>query len=307
MIKGIESRLGCAPQLKAQTTQPDANEPTMCEFCLKHGEGRKWYLEARNYSFDLVRDKRKFRRLLDRLSAVSEAGAAGTDRLRRLLGVPVIGRAFSWLVTRKMKQVHFGQVLTLEDVERVFRLVDVIHGFPCVCRKYLLSGDDERYCFALGTFFHDVLDDAPDLAGTGEELTAEEACRRARAFEEKGLLHTIWTLETPFIIGICSCRPGECLAMELHTNLRTQVMFRGEYRFEIPAAACVGCGKCLETCYFGAIGVDGPTGTCTVEADRCHGCGLCSRACPVGAPRPVERPRKCRSNGTGPLINAGSG
>lgn len=261
----------------------------MCEFCLKHGEGRKWYLEARNYSFDLVRDKRKFRRLLDRLTAMPEGGASGTDKMRRLLGVPVIGRAFSWLVTRKMKQLHFGQVLPLEDVERVFHLVDAIHGFPCVCRKYLLSKDDDRYCFALGTFFREVVDDAPDPDGSGEELTVEEACRRARAFEDKGLIHTIWTLDTPFIIGLCSCKPGECLAMHLHTSLRTQVMFRGEVRFEIPPEACIGCGECVGTCYFGAIEANGPTGVHSIDAVRCHGCGLCRRACPVEAPRPVER------------------
>ena len=262
----------------------------MCEFCLKHGEGRKWYLQARNYSLDIVRDKRKFRRLLDGLTAVPDAGAKGTDRLRRILRVPVIGRAFSWLLTRKMKQLHFGQVLHLEDVERVFRLVDVIHGFPCVCRKYLVGKDDERYCFALGTFFRDILDDAPDLDDSDEELTAEEACRRARAFEDRGLIHTIWTLDTPFIVGICSCKPGECLAMELHTNLRTQVMFRGEARFEITPGTCIGCGKCLETCYFGAIGTDGVTGEHTIDAVRCHGCGLCRRACPVEAPHPLARP-----------------
>ena len=28
----------------------------MCEFCLKHGEGEKWYLQAKNYSDDLFSD-----------------------------------------------------------------------------------------------------------------------------------------------------------------------------------------------------------------------------------------------------------
>ena len=34
----------------------------MCEFCTKHGEGRKWYLNANNYSEDLLGDirRRKF-------------------------------------------------------------------------------------------------------------------------------------------------------------------------------------------------------------------------------------------------------
>ena len=34
----------------------------MCEFCHKHGEGEKWYLQAKNYSEDLLSDlkRRKF-------------------------------------------------------------------------------------------------------------------------------------------------------------------------------------------------------------------------------------------------------
>jgi hypothetical protein len=34
----------------------------MCEFCHKHGEGKKWYLKAENYSEDLLSDlnRRKF-------------------------------------------------------------------------------------------------------------------------------------------------------------------------------------------------------------------------------------------------------
>jgi len=31
----------------------------MCEFCLKHGEGKTWYLQAQNYSEDLLSDTRR--------------------------------------------------------------------------------------------------------------------------------------------------------------------------------------------------------------------------------------------------------
>ncbi len=31
----------------------------MCEFCHKHGEGKKWYLQAANYSEDLLSDVRR--------------------------------------------------------------------------------------------------------------------------------------------------------------------------------------------------------------------------------------------------------
>ena len=40
---------------------PSGKAPIMCEFCLKHGEGKKWYLEAKNYSDDLLSDLRRRR------------------------------------------------------------------------------------------------------------------------------------------------------------------------------------------------------------------------------------------------------
>lgn len=31
----------------------------MCEYCHKHGEGKRWYLQAKNYSEDLKSDLEK--------------------------------------------------------------------------------------------------------------------------------------------------------------------------------------------------------------------------------------------------------
>ena len=31
----------------------------MCEFCVQHGEGKKWYLQAKNYSEELWNEERK--------------------------------------------------------------------------------------------------------------------------------------------------------------------------------------------------------------------------------------------------------
>lgn len=262
----------------------------MCEFCLKHGAGRTWYLEARNYSRDLIRNERKFRQLVQWLTAGPTGGTDKLGRLRQFRRIPIIGSALSWFITRRMKRIHFGQVLTLQDVRKVFGLVDAIVGFPCMCRRYLLDRHDERYCFGLGQFMKEIIGDMPDVPDNlGETLSAEEACQRAEAFEAQGLVHTIWTLDTPFIVGICSCKPGECLAMEMTQGLRTPVMFKGEYRFEIDASSCIGCRKCMETCYFEAIVPHEREKLCAIDPAKCYGCGLCQRACPVDAARSVPR------------------
>ena len=31
----------------------------MCQFCVEHGEGKRWYLEASNYAYDLDSDLKR--------------------------------------------------------------------------------------------------------------------------------------------------------------------------------------------------------------------------------------------------------
>jgi hypothetical protein len=37
----------------------------MCDFCIQHGEGKKWYLQAKNYGEDLLSDVRRRRFITD--------------------------------------------------------------------------------------------------------------------------------------------------------------------------------------------------------------------------------------------------
>ena len=258
----------------------------MCEFCAKHGEGRTWYLRARNYSADLVKNSRRFRDMLQWLLTKTYPDKSGLAAARTFLRLPLVGRAARRMATHRMKRDHFGQVLAIEDVHKVFRLADTITCYPCVCRRMLGVGRGRRFCIVLGNFMRELQDDSPDFGSTsGESLTPEQASQRVSELEREGLVHTIWTIDTPFIVGICSCRPGECLAMEMTNDLRTKVMFKAEQLFEIDETLCNGCGKCMETCYFGAIALPDGTGICRIDATHCYGCGLCRAACPVDAPR----------------------
>ena len=55
----------------------------MCEFCLKHGEGKKWYLQAENYSDDLLSDVRR-RKYIESFFTDVESHKKGIDRLKNL-------------------------------------------------------------------------------------------------------------------------------------------------------------------------------------------------------------------------------
>ena len=57
----------------------------MCEFCVKHGEGKIWYLQAKNYSLDLLSDLRR-RKWIEKFLVNIEsdmAKLAVLDRLRQ--------------------------------------------------------------------------------------------------------------------------------------------------------------------------------------------------------------------------------
>lgn len=45
------------------------------------------------------------------------------------------------------------------------------------------------------------------------------------------------------------------------------------------AYGCIGCGKCVESCKFGAIFLN-EIGVAEVDEEKCIACGKCTRVCP---------------------------
>ena len=59
----------------------------MCEFCHKHGEGKRWYLQAENYSDDLLSDLKR-RQYIFNFIKYPEHSANGVENLGRLKSLP---------------------------------------------------------------------------------------------------------------------------------------------------------------------------------------------------------------------------
>jgi Pyruvate/2-oxoacid:ferredoxin oxidoreductase delta subunit len=276
-------------------------EGAMCEFCVKHGEGKKWYLRAENYSDDLMSDIRRRRDVAEFFSApeLLAKEVSGVTKLDKAPGfVKAVMRP---LITRKMKKEHFGQVLPIEDVEQVFDFVTSIVRLACICRHVNL-GKEKRYCYAVsmaprGGKFVEILrgiDDSflsgPDSVGF-EELTKEAAVSALRSHEREGLCHTVWTFRAPFIGGICNCDRSDCLAMRSTVSHDVPVMFRAEYVAGVDPERCVGCRECMRACQFGAISYSASNEKAVIEKRWCYGCGVCRSACKQDAIRLEERAR----------------
>lgn len=265
----------------------------MCEFCLKHGEGKKWYLQAKNYSDDLLSDVRRRRMIEEFFAGPAELGES-FERMNRLEKLPsfikaVIGR----VITRKMKKEHFGQVVPIEDVEQIFGFVNSIVRVACVCRHVTL-GEEKRYCYGIsmspdGGAFAEILQgiDSSFLTGPENEgletVSKDEAIAAFHSHEHEGLCHTVWTFRAPFIGGVCNCDRSDCLAMKATVTHSIPVMFRAEYVAEVDPDTCAGCRECMRVCQFGAIVYSASSKKASVDQRRCYGCGICRSVCPNDA------------------------
>jgi ferredoxin len=272
----------------------------MCEFCHQHGEGKKWYLQARNYSADLLSDVKRRRMIAEFFGGGPEELASQMDQLAKLHAAPPFVQAMmKRVVTRRMKKQHFGQVLPLEDIKEIFGFVDSITRVACICRQAKL-GREARYCYGISlgraaNAFSEILGNVdssflsgPDTAGF-ETLTPEEATQAFLEHEREGCCHTVWTFVTPFIGGLCNCDRADCLAMQSTVVHDVKVMFRAEYVAAANPDACTGCRACMKVCQFGALGYSAADKKAYVDQRACYGCGICRAACSKGALRLVPR------------------
>jgi len=260
----------------------------MCEFCAKHGDGKKWYLQARNYGEEMLDDMRRKRMIEHFFDEWMKPGAKSA-----LSGLTQLDRAPRWLrgfiggmTTRKMKREHFGQVVPLEEAEEILKIATAVVRVPCVCRRLTVKRD-EAYCFGISVnpnrfVGSDLVDPSylsgPDAAGL-QRLTSTEAIELMREFEKESLCHTIWTFVTPFIGGMCNCDRSDCLALTYTLRSPVKVMFRAEYVAAVDHELCVGCRACMRRCQFGAIGFSAADKKCVIDQRACYGCGTCRSAC----------------------------
>jgi NAD-dependent dihydropyrimidine dehydrogenase PreA subunit len=274
----------------------------MCEFCTEHGEGKKWYLEMKNYSEELLHAE------LSSKEREATRAATRAEWLGRFLecfegpavtGVPksLVELGMAMAPTAELRQPpaseqeilaqrkinHFGQVLPMEDVEKVIDLADSITRIPCGCRFLSTGKTNARYCFGLGVSQWGSLKGVPGASSSLEVLPKEEAKRIIREFDQEGLIHSIWTGITPYLIGICNC-DHDCLAYKMYIEQRgLPTFFRAEYVCGVDPELCNGCKDCVKQCQFGAQFYSSALGKVYIDPTRCFGCGVCRAACPTDA------------------------
>lgn len=252
----------------------------MCEFCLRHGEGKKWYEVMQHYSDELLAEsgrKAYVEQFITSIRTNADKNFARLDWTKQKL--PLAYRFIRKMATAGMKQFHFGQVVPLEDAKKIVDMVQTITRIPCICRSVTTGKNDARYCMLLGIDPTGLVHDWPELEANLETLTAERAKEILRDFDHKGLIHSIWTFKTPYIGAICNC-DHDCLAYRLQVSSDLMnIMFKGEYIAELDPEKCVGCRNCQKICQFGAIEYSISSAKCYINPLKCYGCGVCRDGC----------------------------
>ena len=248
----------------------------MCEFCTQHGEGKKWYLAMENYSIELLNQDRRRKYAADFLNGFHKRVPKSVQQLDKIRKTPFILLAKP-VLTYVQKQDHYGQVVPLEDVEKIFERVQCAVRLPCVCRRVTTGNMNARYCYGLtmDKQLMDALDDSFSL----ELLSKEEALQSIQKLDKEGLVHSVWTFKTPFIGGLCNC-DQDCMAYRVpHVRRDYPVMFRAEWVAEVTAEVCNGCRLCMRQCQYGAIRYSSNNKKVAIDPAACYGCGVCRAVC----------------------------
>ena len=256
----------------------------MCEFCKEHGEGKKWYLQAKNYSQELFNEERKLMKR-DFFAKFEETVVTRFGRLDQLKADPEALKAMLPSMIEERKKEHWGQVVPLEEIEQILDMTVNITRLPCACRSTTRGLYDARYCFGVTTFERtdDPIFQYPDWSTDLEVLTTEEAKKAIQKLDRNGLVHTVWTFITPFIYGFCNCTVTDCLAMKMRLRVGFPLFFKAEWVATIDWESCNGCKDCLKNCNFGAISYSPSVQKCYINQFQCYGCGVCRAVCPRDA------------------------
>jgi ferredoxin len=268
----------------------------MCQFCVEHGEGKRWYLQAQNYAFDLESDLRRREYILEFIRGFDTMRASGITAGDMLGKLPApIARIGKNAISKSMQKNHFGQPLPIEDCAKVLDIATSITVIPCVCRMHEPNRTADEVCILvtakpiaplLAEGFASY-DGGPDLDDF-HSVTKDEALALLTACEERGLMHSIWTFKTPFTAAICNCNLSSgCMAMKMTAGYDVKIMWRGEDVALLDEELCTRCGKCARICPFSAISAG--RGQVTLHHEKCWGCGVCRTACGQGAIELVDR------------------
>jgi len=192
-----------------------------------------------------------------------------------------------------------GQVLPLEDADRVLELCSPIGLIACVCRKALRAIDErnehEYTCMGMGVGMLKWERWPERYKGGAKLVNIEEAKEWNHEMDRRGFVHLLMLAGAPYIGGFCQCDYPDCAAIRRVVDFGTVGKFgaigtlKGHYVAQVDYDECNGCGICAQRCQFGVLKFEVTSGKANIDQFKCYGCGLCQTGCPRGAIKLLDR------------------
>lgn len=284
----------------------------MCRYCVQYGDGKKWYLNPKNYSDEVIHGELTKVKMEDTLLG-QLFGLEGTiqeimttaQRFKVDVGLgekvddvfpdlnDEAARSMREMLPALIDQAVGGQVVPLEEAEKIIDLNEGdIFVLPCLCRKYY-GGVEKMCCMFLRPAAKPLQENLGSWDTPNKMVSKEEAKKMLREFDKEGLVHAIFWCPAPIPTMLCNCDYPYCIALRgrFHYNV-VDVFRKGEYVAQVDLSNCNGCGgapRCQSRCIFGALKFSPTTSKVHANQMQCWGCGLCTSACPNDAIKLVPR------------------
>ncbi len=256
----------------------------MCRYCVLHGSGRRWFLNAENYASKHFGDEE--RRELAKIYLKNEKQTPFALKYSiafRLypqlleMNIPFFSQYLRVKAKHLLEHYHFGQVLSPEEALDAVEVAGHTALIDCWCRARQ-SRHRELYCLGVGAFS----DFAESLNFKSRDLSIEETRKFLQEMHSKHCYHSIWTLKTPFLYTICSCDARYCWGYRGRFRCGVeQALIKGHCYSTTDSKKCSGCGACVYSCLFQARALI--EGIAMADDEKCMGCGLCKAKCEQNA------------------------
>nr|MDO8080149.1 4Fe-4S dicluster domain-containing protein [Candidatus Freyarchaeota archaeon] len=262
----------------------------MCDWCMEHGDGKKWYLNIKNYTKDFfgpLKEKGKtpaishleelyFQLAQIVMSWVNEKNPETATNLRKL-------------AEERYQLYGLHQVVTLEEVNQILDIASPIAKYACPCERILRAKPEEKRCFSFGMSL-DFVREWPDFFRGGVEfLSKEEARECMEKFDEQGFVHAVYIYKKPIVGGFCNCEAPSCYAIKISRERGWNFYKRSHFVANIEDNKCIGCKKCISRCQFGAVSYSPTLNRAVIDPWKCFGCGVCRVACENDAIKLIPR------------------
>ncbi len=264
---------------------------------MQHGTAGKWYLNAANYSNEIV-DRYNLRDFLmeqyknfEQMSVRKVKGFNAVG-LGYKLQMPMIGRIVKHLAEKQLHSTnppqnplqaegHMGQIIPLMDAIAILETcaVEPIIEKNCMCR-YMTRGIKEACCINFGVM-SEIVDKLPRFIPEKDKyfLTRKQAVERITEHNQKGYIASIWYAPYPYINNLCSCANPECAGIRPRVDFGLMSVYKSEYIIDVDIDKCKGCKACVAMCQFNALLYSLTMKCITIDHNKCFGCGVCVLTC----------------------------